>query len=126
MPLSHAELRTRIRIARQLRGKTQVALQRDLLDKGFDKTELGRIERGELQLTPMRRMMLARELNVPEEWFTEPDVQLGGVGQRPVADAPPPPPGALGHELSDRPPTTEDQSQTENPEEEDTQEGSGG
>lgn len=64
----------RIRAARTLRGLEQAGLDALFAADGLGKQEASRLERGELPLTAARRHALVRHLRVPEEWFTEDDV----------------------------------------------------
>lgn len=89
--LTTDELKKRIFAARILRGVTQAELQQSLADEGLGKQELGRIERGDLPLTRVRRVALARILRVPEDWFTSENVDklVGHVPAEGPNDEPP-------------------------------------
>lgn len=69
-----AEISRRIEALRTLRGLTQVQL--DVLghELGLRKQELSRTERGELPMNSVRRHVLSRVLDVPEDWLREEDV----------------------------------------------------
>ena len=67
--LSEAEAKRRIEAARTLRGLTQDALDAMGYRDGLGKQELSRAERGELEITRVRREVFARLLGLPIEWF---------------------------------------------------------
>jgi transcriptional regulator with XRE-family HTH domain len=69
--LSDDEAKRRIEAARILRGLTQDELDKRGSSDGLGKQELSRTERGELDLTRVRRDVLARLLELPIEWFEE-------------------------------------------------------
>jgi transcriptional regulator with XRE-family HTH domain len=73
--LDKDELKRRIDAFRTLRGLTQVELAELFASKGHGTQELGRLERGVLPLTEIRRRSLAEILDVPEHWF-EDDAEL--------------------------------------------------
>lgn len=64
----------RIEAARVLRGYTQRQLAELLHADGLGKHDLGRIERGEMQMRRIHRDALVRHLRLPERWFTAPTV----------------------------------------------------
>lgn len=72
--LNKNELKRRLDAARTLRGMTQAELAARLHEDGFGKQDLGRIERGDMPLQRMRRVIIAGHLGVPEAWFTDPDL----------------------------------------------------
>lgn len=74
--LEPEELKRRIEAARILRGLRQVDLSPLLEADGLGKTDLGRIERGEVPMRRIHRDALARHLRVPEWWFTVEDVDV--------------------------------------------------
>jgi transcriptional regulator with XRE-family HTH domain len=74
--LDKAELKNRIDALRTLRGLTQVDLAELFAAKGHGTQELGRIERGALPLTEIRRRTLAEILNVPERFFQDEQIDL--------------------------------------------------
>lgn len=63
------EIKRRIHAARILRQWNQLELQKALAKDGLGSREFGRIERGELTLTKIRRQAIASALRVPETWF---------------------------------------------------------
>jgi transcriptional regulator with XRE-family HTH domain len=69
--LDKDELKRRIDAFRTLRGLTQVDLADLFAAKGHGSQELGRLERGALPLTEIRRRSLAEILEVPEQWFED-------------------------------------------------------
>jgi transcriptional regulator with XRE-family HTH domain len=77
--LDKAELKNRIDALRTLRGLTQVDLAELFAAKGHGTQELGRIERGALPLTEIRRRTLAEILNVPERFFQDEQIDLRDV-----------------------------------------------
>jgi hypothetical protein len=80
--LGPEELARRIRAARELRGIEQTELGLLLAKDGLGKHDAGRIERGVMTMQTVHRISMSRHLRVPEEWFTEPDVDII-VGLRP-------------------------------------------
>ena len=74
MPPGPEEISRRIKAARELRGIEQTELSEQLAADGLGKSEAGRIERGDLPLTRVRREALMRRLGVPERWFTSDSV----------------------------------------------------
>jgi len=74
--LEAKELKRRIDAARTLRGLTQAQLAKLFVAEGFGTQDIGRIERGGLDLTRARRRSLADLLQVPETWFTEEHLDL--------------------------------------------------
>lgn len=71
--LEKEELKRRLHALRILRGYTQVTLGEALEEAGLNKTELGKVERGE-RLSPAMRAQLVRLLSAPESYFLEPDL----------------------------------------------------
>lgn len=69
-------IKRRIEAARILRGISQAELNRRLAADGLGTQEAGRVERGELPLSAVRRWAMTRALGVPERWFLEPDVDV--------------------------------------------------
>lgn len=69
--LDKDELKRRIDAFRTLRGLTQADLAEKFASKGHGTQELGRLERGALPLTEIRRRSLAEILEVPERWFVD-------------------------------------------------------
>lgn len=76
--LDKDELKRRIDAFRTLRGLTQVDLAELFASKGHGSQELGRLERGALPLTEIRRRSLAEILEVPERWFVEGRIDFTG------------------------------------------------
>jgi transcriptional regulator with XRE-family HTH domain len=76
--LDKDELKRRIDAFRTLRGLTQVDLAELFASKGHGTQELGRLERGVLPLTEIRRRSLAEILGVPEAWFVDATLDLAG------------------------------------------------
>jgi transcriptional regulator with XRE-family HTH domain len=74
--LDKDELKLRIDAFRTLRGLTQADLAELFAAKGHGSQELGRLERGALPLTEIRRRSLAEILDVPEHWFVDERVDL--------------------------------------------------
>jgi len=74
--LDDAEIRRRLKSAREFRGMTQVRLAELVAADGLDKHTLGKVERGKMTLLPAYRRAAALHLRVPEPWFTEPNVEL--------------------------------------------------
>lgn len=72
--LAPDELKRRIDAARTLRGLRQVDIAALVESDGHGKHDVGRLERGDVHLTPSLRRSLAHHLGVPETWFTEPDM----------------------------------------------------
>ena len=72
--LEAEELKRRIEAARTLRGLKQTELAALLAEDGLGKSDLGRIERGDMTMQRIHRDAIARHLGVPDEWLTEPDV----------------------------------------------------
>lgn len=68
--LEPQELKRRIDAARRLRGLRQIDLAELLEADGHGKTDVGRLERGELRFSPSLRRSLAYHLGVSEGWFT--------------------------------------------------------
>jgi hypothetical protein len=65
------EIKRRIEAARILRSITQGEMDRRAHeDYGLDRQELSRTERGALPLTPARRLVLEKVLEVPARWFS--------------------------------------------------------
>lgn len=125
--LTAKELKKRIHAARILRGVHQKDLQKSLAADGLGKQELGRIERGDLTLTKVRREVLSKALSVPEQWFLNESVdEIVGFSPPQSAGGLPQPPGELGRELKAEPPTAPDPARKANPEEEDDLQGNGG
>jgi transcriptional regulator with XRE-family HTH domain len=77
--LDKAELKNRIDALRTLRGLTQVDLAELFAAKGHGTQELGRLERGALPLTDIRKRTLAEILDVPERFFEEEHLDLTDV-----------------------------------------------
>lgn len=76
MALPTEELKRRIDAARTLRGLKQRQLA-DLLEAdGLGKHDVGRLERGELDLRRVHLDALKRHLQMPEWWFTIQNVEL--------------------------------------------------
>lgn len=69
--LSDDEAKRRIEAARILRGLTQDELDKLGAADGLGKQELSRTERGELDLTRVRKEVFARLLKLPVEWFED-------------------------------------------------------
>jgi transcriptional regulator with XRE-family HTH domain len=117
-PLTTEELKKRIHAARILRGLKQTELQDRLHEAGLRKLELGRIERGQLPLTRVRRQALIDALHVPERWFLSEDVDEV-VGYRAIPLPPvveeAMPPGALGRNATGSPPTESNPRPAQNP-----------
>lgn len=81
------EVKRRIEAARILRGISQLELARMFEEDGLGKTEAGRLERGDLPLTRVRRDALCRNLGVPERWFTADSVdEIVGLGGESAGD----------------------------------------
>lgn len=80
--LDKDELKRRIDAFRTLRGLTQVDLAELYASKGHGTQELGRLERGALPLTEIRRRSLAEILDVPERWFTDETLRLADFPAR--------------------------------------------
>jgi transcriptional regulator with XRE-family HTH domain len=72
--LEAAEIRRRLRAARELRGMSRQQLAALVKEEGFGLEDVARVERGELVLLAGLRRSLAIHLGLPEAWFTEPDV----------------------------------------------------
>jgi transcriptional regulator with XRE-family HTH domain len=72
--LEPEELRRRLDAIRTLRGLRQVDLAALVETDGHGKHDVGRLERGDVHLSPSLRRSLAHHLQVPEDWFTEPDL----------------------------------------------------
>lgn len=82
--MTPAERKRRIEAARILRGISQQELNRLVAADGLDKLAAGRVERGEIPLTPALRHSICRHLRVPEAWLREADVDvLVGYQQEP-------------------------------------------
>jgi transcriptional regulator with XRE-family HTH domain len=78
--LDKTELKTRIDALRTLRGLTQVELAELFAAKGHGTQELGRLERGALPLTDIRKRTLAEILEVPERFFEDEHIDLAAHG----------------------------------------------
>lgn len=72
--LDKTELKRRLEAARTLRGLRQVDLAEMLIRDGFGKHDVGRLERGQLDLQRKWIDALCRHLRVPERWLTDPDL----------------------------------------------------
>lgn len=75
------EAKRRIEAARILRGITQEEMsRRGAADYGLGAQELGRTERGGLEFTEARKLVLCKVLGVPDTWFSAPvDELLNGT-----------------------------------------------
>lgn len=82
-PLPPDELRRRLRAGRELIGISREALGEHLADDGFGKHDVAALERdvGEettsarsVPFTAGRKRSIARALQLPDSWFTEPDI----------------------------------------------------
>jgi transcriptional regulator with XRE-family HTH domain len=77
MTLSATELQQRMVAARVLRGVSQRRLDELAAADGYGKTELSRVERGELEFRPGKHIdPLCRYLDMPRWWFTVERVEL--------------------------------------------------
>lgn len=76
MALPTEELKRRIDAARTLRGLNQKELAGLLQADGLGKHDVGRLERGELDLRRVHLDALRRHLQMPEWWFTADTVDL--------------------------------------------------
>jgi transcriptional regulator with XRE-family HTH domain len=74
--LPQEELKRRIAALRKLRGMSQVELGALVEEEGWGKLDVGRIERGDVPMTPGRLDAIARHLGVAREWLTEPDLDV--------------------------------------------------
>ncbi len=83
--LDKDELKRRIHAFRTLRGLTQAELAELFAAEGHGTQELGRLERGALPLTPIRRRSLAEILDVPERWFVDKSLSLADYKPGPPA-----------------------------------------
>lgn len=76
MALPTEELKRRIDAARTLRGLKQKELAGLLEEDGLGKHDVGRLERGELDLRRVHLDALTRHLQMPEWWFTAEEIHL--------------------------------------------------
>ena len=72
--LNQDEITRRLRAARFLRDLSQEDLGDAMKALGAGKMDAGRIERGQMELTPARQWALCQALHVPEYWWTTPNV----------------------------------------------------
>jgi hypothetical protein len=89
-----SELKRRIDAARTLRGMGQTDLATLAWGDGLGKHDVGRIERGKMDLQRVHREVLVRHLRVPDWWFTaeveEFDLRLLGLYVPPAREGLPP------------------------------------
>jgi transcriptional regulator with XRE-family HTH domain len=87
VPLSQEEIRRRIAALRELRGMTQSDMNAAFESLGGNKTDAGRAERGNIDLTDTHLWLYTQVLRVPPEWFTEEDVEvlLGNKPRGPIS-----------------------------------------
>lgn len=76
MALPTEELKRRIDAARTLRGLKQRELADLLETDGLGKHDVGRLERGDLDLRRVHLDALMRHLDMPEWWFTDERIEL--------------------------------------------------
>lgn len=74
MVLDPDETRRRIVALRTFRGITQADLAGLMEKDGLNKTDLGKIERGEMELRAANRKSIADHLHVDERWLIDPDL----------------------------------------------------
>lgn len=75
--LAQEEVQQRIVAARMLRGISQRELDQLAAADGYGKTEMSRVERGELAFRPGKHIEpLCRYLDVPRWWFTAGTIKL--------------------------------------------------
>ncbi len=68
------DLQRRVVAARVLRGLSQAELTEAGVQYGHGKQELGRAERGEIELTEPRMRSIAEILELPDVWFDAPSI----------------------------------------------------
>lgn len=118
--LDEGELDRRLKGMRILRGYTQEELGARLDAAGLNKTDIGKIERGERwRLTDAMRQQLVAILRVPESYFLEPDLDKVLFRTPPPRLAEEPPPkleGEIGRDAEDSSTTDQGPPQTGNQE----------
>lgn len=67
---SQDEIKRRLDSARQLRGVSQTDLAPFFVEIGLGKGDVGRIERGDLEIRRVHVDALTRYLRIPEWWLT--------------------------------------------------------
>lgn len=72
--LPEQQIKDRLHALRLLRGLSQKDFAELCAAQGLGTTEAGRVERGKLPFTGKHQLVFARVLDVPEDWFNDPDV----------------------------------------------------
>lgn len=69
--MEREEVANRIKAARLLRGMSQEELAARVAEAGLPWRLVGALERCELDIAAVHRLVLARELGFPESWFID-------------------------------------------------------